>query len=59
MKFFATLFLFCAIVGCVLASSTTSTTEAFSATTTETEAPKVPAPPCGKGPCGQKLYFFY
>ncbi|KAH8288419.1 hypothetical protein KR054_002562 [Drosophila jambulina] len=59
MKFFVTFFLLCAIVGSILAVSSTtwvdygsgSTTEATSATTLAPVAS--PSSPCGpRGPCG-------
>ncbi|KPU79599.1 uncharacterized protein Dana_GF27237 [Drosophila ananassae] len=74
MKFSAVLLLLCALIGYTMASTTTTSAQAF--TSTSTSAPV--APPCGgpQGPCGQlpqippcaggaggpcakKLYFFY
>ncbi|KAH8384505.1 hypothetical protein KR200_004727 [Drosophila serrata] len=59
MKFFATLFLLCAIVGSALAASSTTVIDYGSASTTEASSATTLAPasspssPCGpQGPCG-------
>ncbi|EDX12844.1 GD19008 [Drosophila simulans] len=60
MKFFAILFLLCAIVGFAASSSSTTTTEAsFDASTTSAAPSPVPCGNGPQGPCGKKLYFFY
>ncbi|XP_017084870.2 uncharacterized protein LOC108117133 isoform X2 [Drosophila eugracilis] len=66
MKFFAILFLLCAIAGFASASTFAESDYDETTTTTTTSAPTTAAPPaqppCGsgpQGPCGQKLYFFY